>query len=366
MMDRLRLVLKIVVVTASLLLSLAAGEMYVRLFRSDLVDSNVLRERLKEGSIAQLIRPTTSPGLVYELIPNNSARLLASQVVTGPDGYRIDSDAAPAAASVSRSRIAFVGDSSSFGWGVEYRQTYPELFRSRIETRLESSVELRNYSVPGYNSEQELALFQQKIAPDTPDVLFVHHDANDSDPVGLGFGMTADYLAPEYGDNMLASALLKLVRRQLRIRQNQRAFEYDNKVTVMAGSIVGGSLYDRHLKALESLSATAKSLNLPVVAILFNGRVAIDDNYRDSEIYQVQHRGLQQRLEASGFLVFDLFPFYQEQLRQFGWKDLTPAWRSPSDAHPNPHGHRMIAEALTTYVLSQPELVSRLARRSSR
>ena len=357
----MRLVLKVVVITASLLLSLAAGETYVRVFRNDLVDSNVLRERLKEGSIAHLIRPTTAPGLVYDLIPNHSARLLASQIVTGPEGYRIDPDAAPAVTSAPAARIAFVGDSSSFGWGVEYRQSYPEIFRTRIETSLGRPVALRNYSVPGYNSEQELALFLQRIAPDKPDVMFVHHDPNDSDPIGLGFGMTADYLAPEYGDNLLSSALWKLASRELRIRWNQRAFEYDNKVTVMAGNIIGGSLYDRHLKALESLSAAAKSLNLPVIAILFDGRVAIDDHYVDSEIYQVQHRGLQQRLEHMGFLVLDLFPFHQEQLRQLGWKDLTPAWRSPGDAHPNPHGHRMIAEALTAYVMSQPELLSRLA-----
>jgi GDSL-like Lipase/Acylhydrolase family len=363
-LDVLRPVLKLVVITTSLLLSLAAGEIYVRVFRGDLVDSNVLRERLKEGSIAHLIRPTTSPGLVYELIPNNSGRLLASQIVTGPGGYRIDPDAAPAATDARGPRIAFVGDSTSFGWGVEYRQSYPEIFRSRLAADLGIPVELRNYSVPGYNSEQEFALFQQRVVPYKPDLVVVHHDPNDADPVGLGFGMTPEYLAPEYGDNVLSSKLLKLVLRAWRIRQNDRAFTYDReRQTVLAGAFVGGTLHDRHIKALESFASTATPLDLPVVVVLFNGRVAADEHYKDSEIYQVLHLGLQQRLEGMGFFVLDLFPFYQERMRQEGWKDLTPVWRSPGDAHPNPAGHRMLADAVMKYVMSKPELVSKLTRR---
>ncbi len=353
----MRVVLKILVVAGSLLLSLAAAEAYVRWFRSDLVDTNVLRARLTEGSIAHLIQPTNSPGLIYELKPNNSARLLASQVNTGPEGYRIDPDAAPPAAGA---RIAVLGDSTSFGWGVEFRQSYPELVRSRLEARTGGAIDLRNYSIPGYNSEQELALFRQKVIAYQPDLLVLHHDPNDSEPVGFGFNLTPEYLAPEYGDNALSSSLLKFVLRELRIRQSRRAFEQDNNAPLISGSIAGGALYDRHLRALDSMASAAKDLQTPIVAILFNSRIAADDRYQDSEIYQVLHRGLQERLEAMGFLVLDLFPFYQAKMKQEGWTDLTPLWRFPGDAHPNPAGHRIIADAVTDYILGRPDLVSRL------
>jgi hypothetical protein len=356
----LRLLFKLAVVTASVFVSLAAGEVYVRSFRADQVDSEVLRERLKEGSIAHFIRPTTSAGLYYELIPSHSARLLASQINTDAAGCRIDPEA-PSPTGRPLPRIAVLGDSTSFGWGVEYRQSYPELVRSRVETRLGHPLEMRNYSVPGYNSEQELAAFLQKIVPSRPDLVILHHDPNDADPVGLGFGMTSDYLAPEYGDNLLSSALLKLVIREWKIRQNQRAFAYDNSVKLVGGAIASGSLYDRHTKALESLAAAAKTAQVPVVAILFNGRVQADNHYRDSEIYLAHHRRLQERLQEMGFFVLDLYPFYQERLRQEGWKDLTPVWRSPGDAHPNPAGHRMIADVVTEFILGRPELVQRLA-----
>lgn len=357
----MRRAFRIVVATGSLLLSLAAAEAYVRWFRSDLVDTNVLRARLTEGSIAQLIQPANAPGLIYELKPNNSGRLLASQINTGPEGYRIDPDVPSPADSARIPRIAVVGDSTSFGWGVEYRQSYPELVRGRLEARLRAPVEMRNYSVPGYNSEQELALFHQKVIAYRPDVLILHHDPNDSEPVGFGFNLTPEYLAPEYGDNALSSSLLKFVLRELRIRQNRRAFDQDNNAALISGSIAGGALYDRHLRALESMVSAAKDLHTPIVAILFNSRIAADDRYQDSEIYQVLHRGLQERLEAMGFLVLDLFPFYQAKMKQEGWTDLTPLWRFPGDAHPNPAGHRIIADAVTDYILGRPDLVSRLA-----
>lgn len=360
-MTTLRLGWKVAVATASFLLSVVAAEAYVRWFKSDLVDTNVLRARLAEGSIAHLIQPTNSPGLIYELKPNNSGRLLASQINTGPDGYRIDPDAAPRADGARIARIAVVGDSTSFGWGVEYRQSYPELVRSRLEARVGSRIDLRNYSVPGYNSEQEDALLRQKVIAYQPDLLVLHHDSNDSEPVGFGFNLPPEYLAPEYGDNVLSSSLLKFALRELRLRQNRRAFEQDNSATLIGGSIAGGNLYDRHLKALASMASAAKDVHTPILAVLFNGRVVADERYQDSEIYQVLHRRLQERLEAMGFLVLDLFPFHQDQMKQHGWKDLTPVWRSPGDAHPNPAGHRMIADALTDYVMSRPELVARLA-----
>ena len=356
----MRLGLKIVVVTASLVLSLAVAEAYVRWFKSELVDTTALRERLSEGSIAHLIQPTNAPGLIYELKPSNSGRLLASQIDTGPDGYRIDPEAVAPLDGAPASRMAFIGDSTPFGWGVEYRQSYPELVRTRLEARLGSRIELRNYSVPGYNTEQELELLRQRVVPYRPDVLFLHHDPNDSDPVGFGFNMSPDYLAPEYGDNLLSSALLKLAIREQRLRRNRRAFEYDNQVAVTDGNIVGGSLYDRHVKALESIASSAKDLGTPIVAILFNGRIAADEGYQESEIYKTVHRRIQQRMEAMGFIVLDLFPFYQSKMKQEGWKDLTPVWRMPGDSHPNPAGHRVIADALTEFVASRPELVERL------
>ena len=116
-------------------------------------------------------------------------------------------------------------------------------------------------------------------------------------------------------------------------------------------------MYDAHLKALESLASIAASLHIPVVAILSNARVAADEAWQRSEVYLALHRRLQDRLESRGVHVLDLYPFYQEQLREHGWKDLTPVWRAPDDAHPNPAGHRLLADAVTAYILSKPELL---------
>ena len=69
------------------------------------------------------------------------------------------------------------------------------------------------------------------------------------------------------------------------------------------------------------------------------------------------HRRLQDRLEGVGMHVLDLYPFYQEQLRDRGWRDLAAVWRASGDAHPNPAGHRLLADAVTSYILGKPELL---------
>jgi lysophospholipase L1-like esterase len=359
----LRFAFRAGLVVSSVLVALFSAEVYVRLLRHDLVDTTVLRERLAANSIAPIVQPSSVAGLFYELKPNLSIRFQASNVVTSAGGVRIDSNPARTAERDEAARIAVLGDSTPFGWGVDYAQSYPELVRSRLEAALGRAIDLRNYSVPGYNSEQEQATFLQRVLLHKPDLVIVHHDPNDSEPVGLGFAMAPDFIAPEYGDNLLSSALVKLILRSVRIRQNQRSFATEESPpTLINGYAVSGALYDRHLAALESLASLASTLHIPVVTILFNARVTADEQYQRSEIYQSLHRRPQEQFERMGMRVIDLFPFYQDRMRDNGWRDLTPVWRSPSDAHPSPAGHRLIADAVTNYVLHQPTLASALSQ----
>ena len=67
-----------------------------------------------------------------------------------------------------------------------------------------------------------------------------------------------------------------------------------------------------------------------------------------------------------GYRVLDLYPLYQAVLRQRGWADLSPWWRSvkPLDGHPNAEGHRFIAQRLLDYILADAELSATLGMRA--
>jgi len=60
-----------------------------------------------------------------------------------------------------------------------------------------------------------------------------------------------------------------------------------------------------------------------------------------------------------GFYVLDLYPYYQAKMKEFKCRYLNQTWisKDPVDAHPNPAGHRLIADALLDYIKPKPDLL---------
>ncbi|RME50180.1 MAG: SGNH/GDSL hydrolase family protein [Caldilineae bacterium] len=341
----------------SILFSLGMGEAYVRLFHRDLFDTAILQARLEESSIKALIQPSPNPDIFFELKPNLRTTFRESVVATGPEGYRIAGQREEPSAPPNAVRVAVLGDSTSFGWRVNYEETYPARFRSQMEARFGVPVDLRNYSVPGYNSKQEWHTFLEKVEPYHPDLLILHYDHNDPQPTGAGYA--PNYIPPRYGDNFLHSALLKIVLRQMREYRNRNRRQVAGDAhTYLDGYIVSGPLYDEHLDALRALANETARLHIPTVVVLFNAFVVADENYRQDESYLILHKNLKDRLEGMGFYVLDLYPAYQQKMQEEGWSDLSEFWIStdPIDGHPNPDGHRFIAETLSAFVSDQPAL----------
>lgn len=205
---------------------LLLAEVYVRLFLKNQVDTDRLRARINAGSIAAFVRRSEDPVLGYELIPNKVARLRNSTVCVSADGYRGPyPELVRAPATI---RIAVIGDSTAFGWGVDYEETYPERFRARMEALVGQPVELRNYAVPGYNSEQECRQFTQRILSSySPNLLVLGYDHNDPEPALTSKAFLGGLL-PEDGDNPFHSHLLKYVIRKVHLRaQRKRQLRFD-------------------------------------------------------------------------------------------------------------------------------------------
>lgn len=83
-----------------------------------------------------------------------------------------------------------------------------------MERLTAARIEVRHYSVPGYNAQQELRMFQTRIKPYRPDCIILHRDHNDAEPTAKLMGAAS--MPVEYGDNPLRSALLKWSVRRLR------------------------------------------------------------------------------------------------------------------------------------------------------
>ncbi len=343
--------------SASLVICLLLADLCIRIFYKSSVDTELLTARLQVGSIKDMIQPSRDPALHYEMKPDLEMDHFGATVSTSPDGIRISGQASDLP--LQRIRLAVLGDSTSFGWRVDYNDSYPEIYRQHMERTANVPIELKNASVPGYNSSQELLVFLNKVIPYEPDLLILHYDHNDSYP--NDHFHSATYLHPTYGDNPLSSALVKLSLRTYRRWQYAISLSYDQgQHEHIGGYIVSGPLYDAHLQALQTIATRTRELGIPTIVVVFTSDAVADERMLTDPDYVTLHANLVARLVEMKFHVLDLFPLHQARLRKMGWSNLSEWWVSneePPDRHPNRDGHQFISEQLVEYTHRQPELL---------
>jgi len=346
-----------VIILAPLACLLLCGEFAVRIFHQQEVDTERLRADLKVNSIAAIVKNSDDVVLGFELIPGKVCEFKNATVSISPGGYRcsahIVSNPPPAI------RVAVLGDSTAFGWGVEYEASFPEVFRQRMETLSGKVVELRNYAVPAYNSEQESRLFTHRVLRSySPDFVILSYDHNDPEPA---LSPLLGALPPEYGNNPIHSMLWKYVLRKGRQRwtrlQSFGLNQHEFVKNMVGRFIIGGPLYERHLKALQQIADEARKRAIPVVAVVHNPFVVFNPQFESSPDYILLSQRISTRLSEMGFHVLDLTPRYQEKMKADGIVNLTESWLAPQDCHPNPAGHEFIAECLVQCVTNTPDLM---------
>jgi hypothetical protein len=78
-------------------------------------------------------------------------------------------------------RIAVLGDSFTFGWGVEEDKIFVSVMRQILQEYAGKSmhVEVMNLGVPGYSTFQQVAAFEEKALEFKPDLVLVYFVEND-------------------------------------------------------------------------------------------------------------------------------------------------------------------------------------------
>lgn len=346
----------VLLAVTSSIVGLLIAEVAVRVFFRAEVDPERIAEQNAKTSFGAFTQPSRIPGLVYELRPG--ARLAWNELpmlaISDHGPYRVSEDGEQEVPEGAL-RIAVIGDSTSFGWRVLFADSYPEVLRRTLEEQLGRPVAVRNFSVPGYDSEQERIVFERWALPWRPDLVLLHYDHNDWEPAIREKPPT--YLDPAYGDNALGSQLVKLVARRWRIflltRQYRKLRSLEHRL--FEDYAFAGPLYDRHLEQLRLLAESARGI--PVVCLVFDAKLRRSDEPLESEHHRLLHRKLAATLSGFGFHVLELFHPYQRLMADQGWDDLSALSIEPADAHPNELGHRLIAQALAKFILGNHLLV---------
>jgi lysophospholipase L1-like esterase len=338
----------------SLAVTLLILEVIVRVFFFNQVDTETLAAQLNAISVRETIQASFDPIIHFELKPNLHIEFHGALVVTNSEGFRVPEEVQPTPENALR--IAVLGDSISFGWGVHYEDSFPAIYEQQMEQEQELAINLRNYSVSGYNTQQQVETFIQKVVPFQPDFLILSYNFNDVTPTGF-----TEYIHPEYGDNFFHSALIKFTLREWKQYQLQRNLAYDkSQHEIVSGFIAGGPLYEDHLRDLRRLAKVTDEMGIPVIVIIYDPFVQAEEHPDEDEYYTKLHKRITAHLNEMGFLVLNLYDSQQGKLAEEGWEDFRVWWLSrtePIDAHPTQVGHQFIAEQLVEFTIQTSALI---------
>ncbi len=169
------------VTLAALIVGLLSAELAVRAF-----DLGPPPDFEREG---ELLRAASFPGARFENQPGAVQRLTYPAYRGAPErrvemrvnaqGFR--GAAVPPERRAEVLRIACLGDSHTFGWGVEVAETWPQhLARELALGRPRERFEVLNCGVNNYDTVQEVALLEQRVLSYAPDLVVLQFYVNDA------------------------------------------------------------------------------------------------------------------------------------------------------------------------------------------
>ena len=245
-------------------------------------------------------------------------------------------------------RIACVGDSYTFGEGVEDDGTWPaQLAVQLAQLRPQSQFEVMNFGVNSYDTRQEARCLESRVLPYAPDLVILSFFLNDAAIRGLG-----EFAGHEYGRPPVLYRALTTREPFLALRRWSQLFDG------LADSVVG----------YEYLVFLGESRSLMYTQDSRGWRIARDE---------LAHAAQLCRDGASEFLVVlypllfrrgehlashDAYLTVAQACRELGIAtlDLEPAFEGQDvdglrvhrcDSHPNARGHAIAARAIAAHLV---------------
>lgn len=317
-----RVVRGLILVSLPVVVFLALGELVLRVYLTQRIFYDVEMSRY-----AQLLKEESpNPRIGHVHRAGASAHLMGVDVEINSMGLR---DGEPRADADLR-RIVFLGDSLTFGWGVEQRDT----FAYRLEELLseERPTEVLNFGTGNYNTTQEVELFLEKGLAYEPEKVVVFYFINDAEPVPRRsrWAFLANFRIVTFYWSRVKQLSAQFLPRQT-FREYYAALYDDDQPGWRATQ-----------RAFRRLAAVCRERGIDLQVVLLPELHALDEY-----TFEREHQKVADVLRVDGIEVLDVTPAFA---------DVTAPqslWVSPDDAHPNAAAHRRIAEASYAFIASQ-------------
>ncbi|MFO0548031.1 MAG: SGNH/GDSL hydrolase family protein [Polyangiaceae bacterium] len=237
---------------------------------------------------------------------------------TNSVGLRGSTEVGPKAA--NETRVLVLGDSFTWGIGVESTETFPVLLEERLRARLEHPVSVVNGGMPNYGTVQELGFYRAYGKSFSPDVVVLAYYINDDGDNATRFVYADGFL---WQDPVLFAGHPSFV------------VELGKRLGIMAKRVGGSSGFapDGHAKSLEliaELAADCRDSGIPFLVLQIPPRETtrfVARNERPSD-YQPLEIPPEQRIEFfDAVQASESSPYLEEH-------------------HLDPRGHALAAAAL--------------------
>lgn len=316
---------------------------------------------------AEMFQLSSNPRLRYELRPGAQ---------DGGGGLRISSvghrgEDVPQRAPPGTFRIAAVGDSVTFGFGVQRAQAWPAVLEGLLREAAGADAprfEVLNFGVTGYDVEQVAERTRTLVSRFAPDLYVYGYVLNDPQDVSFEGEALEQIAEHERGAGIArwlsGSRLFLLLRAASGARHYAHtpegtlrrgdgspvALEIANDPAVDAALLRGDLDYFRALhrragarlrSGLEALAAAAGEV--PVLLAIF-------PLFTEQLSYPLRdvHALVRAEAERVGLRVVDLLPAFEAAAAEFG-----PRRHVGNVLHPNAFGYRVAARSLRAALLAQ-------------
>jgi lysophospholipase L1-like esterase len=307
------------------------------------------------------LRPEADVELIDVMAPPELRARTHWSVHTNGAGFRTPEFAVQPAPGVTR--IVVLGDSSTFGWGVEHFEAYPERLRTALAARTgvpRERIEVLNLGVPGYSSFQGRVLLEQVALPLHPHLVVWSYLSNDGALTGVRDAATYRQRLGPMGallEGLHRSRAFEALEGWIAVaRRRLRAVPEPDERDPEQRNIAS---YADSAANVRTAVAAARAASVPIVLLAQCVRGA-----PSAVLRQVAAEEGVPFLDGTALLDAEIPALAQakhyarerERLRQRWGEDALaghPAWHAylPDRCHPNPVGHEIVAQALADVVV---------------
>lgn len=231
-------------------------------------------------------------------------------------------------------RIAFVGDSFTYGWGIERPEDrFPDRLAAKFDAQDPGRVEVMNVAKPGWGTQDELAPIADMVTRYRVDEIVLCYVPND---IEKRIPRTAEFdpirpPEPQWFDPD-QSCLLDYLYRRIWVPRVSTVRGYHDW---LAKGFTDPAIWKRHVRDLADIArfCSENHTRLRVVLLPFirTGGTAFDPH--------VVHAKLARFLEGQDVEVLDLLPVLDD-------RDASRLTVNAYDSHPNEQAHALFAEAI--------------------